>query len=65
MAQAYAFRAVERDYSDIGYYGRPITALSREELLTAFAELIDIYKELENNYKKSKEALGVVKFEAL
>jgi hypothetical protein len=27
-------------YSDIGYYGKPIDALSREELLEAFFELV-------------------------
>ena len=34
-----------KDYSLIGYYGRPITDLSRDELLEAFAELAELYKE--------------------
>ena len=63
MAQVFDSKAIERDYSDIGYYGRPITALSRKELLAAFSELVDIYKESEN--KRCKEVLRDVKFEAL
>ncbi len=63
MAQVFDSKAIERDYSDIGYYGRPITVLSRKELLVAFAELVDIYKESEN--KRCQEVLRDVKFEAL
>jgi hypothetical protein len=44
-----------KDYSTIGYYGRPITDLSRDELLVALAELVDI----------CKEVLGEKKFESL
>ena len=32
-----------KDYSTIGYYGKPITDLSRDELLAALAELAEIY----------------------
>ena len=54
-----------RDYSKIGYYGRPITDLSRDELLVAFAELVDIYAEIKRKNEKCKEVLGEKKFESL
>ena len=47
-----------RDYSEIGYYGRPITDLTREELLEAFAELVDLYQEYKRKNERLKEALG-------
>ncbi len=54
-----------KDYSTIGYYGRPITDLSRDELLNAFAELVDMYKEIKRKNEKCKEVLGEKKFESL
>ena len=54
-----------KDYSTIGYYGRPITDLSRDELLAAFAELVDMYKEIKRKNEKCKEVLGEKKFESL
>jgi len=49
----------------IGYYGRPITELSREELLAAIAELADIYNECKRKNEKCREILGKEKFESL
>jgi len=46
------------DFSKIGYYGRPITDLTREELLEAFAELVDLYQEYKRKNERLKEALG-------
>ena len=54
-----------KDYSTIGYYGRPITDLSRDELLAAFAELVDMYKEIKRKDEKCKEVLGEKKFDSL
>lgn len=53
------------NYDDIGYYGRPITELTHEELLAAFADLCKIYKECERKNKKCKEILGDKKFNSL
>ena len=58
-------KTTERDFSNIGYYGRPITDLNREELLCAFAELLDIYKECEYINNRCKEVLGDKKYEEL
>ena len=58
-------KSPKRDYSDIGYYGRPITALSREELLEAFAELVDIYNESKRKNERCKEELGANRFKLL
>ncbi len=38
--------------SEIGYYGRPITQLNRDELISALTELSKMYKECENKIKK-------------
>ena len=38
--------------SEIGYYGRPITQLNRDELISAVTELCKMYKECENKIKK-------------
>ena len=57
--------AVKRDYGEIGYYGRPITQLSRSELLAALGELVDMYKESKRKNEKCKELLGAEKFEEL
>ena len=54
-----------RNYSEIGYYGRPITELSRAELLAAVAELADMYNECKRKNEKCKEILGTEKFESL
>ena len=37
---------------EIGYYGRPISKLSREELIDALVELSKMYMELERKFKK-------------
>ena len=42
-----------KDYSAIGYYGRSIMDLSRDELLEAIAELAELYIE---NLKKTGNA---------
>jgi hypothetical protein len=52
-------------YSTIGYYGRPITDLSRNELLAALAELVDMCKEIKRKNEKCREVLGEKKFESL
>ena len=55
----------KEDFSKIGYYGRPITELSRDELLAAFAELSDMYSELKRKNNKCKQVLGKKMFESL
>ena len=42
------------DYSKIGYFGRPISDLDRDELLAAFAKLAELYTELAELYQESK-----------
>ncbi len=54
-----------KKFSKIGYYGRPITDLSREELLAAFAELVDLYNQSRRKINKCRKALGKEKFDAL
>jgi len=54
-----------RNFSEIGYYGRPITELSRAELLAAVAELADMYNESKRKNEKCKEILGAEKFNSL
>ena len=54
-----------RDYSEIAYYGRPLTKLTKKELLAAFAELVDIYTEVKIKNDKCKKLLGEKKFESL
>jgi len=54
-----------RNFSEIGYYGRPITELSRAELLAAVAELADMYNESKRKNEKCKEILGADKFDSL
>lgn len=53
------------DISRIGYFGRPIKDLSRDELLSAFAELVDTNKEVKRKNEKCKEILGEKRFESL
>ncbi len=54
-----------KNYSTIGYLGRPIADLSRDELLAAFAELAEMYKEIKRKNEKCKEVLGEKTFESL
>ena len=51
-------KATKRNYAEIGYYGRPITALSKEELLQAFAELVDLYNEHKRKNERLMKMLG-------
>ena len=53
------------DYSKIGYYGKPITELSRDELLAAVAELDELYKESQRKNKKYQDVLGKKKLDSL
>ena len=53
------------DYSKIGYYGKPINELGREELLAAFAELAELYNESQRKNRKCKEILGKENFDSL
>ncbi len=55
----------DRNCSEIGYYGRPVTELNREELLAAFAELAELYKKSQRKNKKCQEVLGADKFDSL
>ena len=48
------------DALEIGYYGKPIVSLTREELLEAFAEVAAIINECSVNDKKI-EALAFIK----
>jgi len=65
MACNEAKNTTTRDYSEIGYHGRPITELSKKELLAAFAELAELYKEGRRKNKKCQEVLGADKFDSL
>jgi hypothetical protein len=47
--------------SEIGYYGKPITALTREELLEAFAELAGLIHESVITDKKIEELILISK----
>ena len=58
-------RPVKRDYSKIGFYGRPITELSRDELLAAIAELAELYQESRRKNKRCREVLGPEKYGSL
>ena len=53
------------DYSKIGYFGRPITDLDRNELLAAIAELVDMYNQSKRQKDKCREILGREKFDSL
>jgi hypothetical protein len=52
-------------FDQIGYYGRPISELSREELLEAFAELALLLEACEDKDKKFREILGDKKYKTL
>ena len=58
-------KETKRNYSNIGYYGRPISELSRDELMAAFAELAELYQESQRKNKKCQEVLGKVRFDSL
>jgi len=58
-------KETKRNYFSIGYHGRPITELSREELLAAFAELAELYRESQRKNKKCKEVLGKGRYDPL
>jgi hypothetical protein len=47
--------------NEIGYYGKPITALTREELLEAFAELAGLIHECVITDKKIEELILINK----
>lgn len=47
--------------NEIGYYGKPITALTREELLEAFAELAGLIHECVITDKKIEELIFINK----
>jgi len=55
----------QTDFSLIGYYGRLITDLSREELLTAFAELADLYIYSKRMNDQCIKFLGKEKFKKI
>jgi hypothetical protein len=47
--------------NEIGYYGKPITTLTREELLEAFAELAGFIHECVITGKKIEELISINK----
>lgn len=49
------------DPEEIGYYGKPLTSLTKKELLEAFAELAGIIHECAVKDKKIEEFLYVKK----
>jgi hypothetical protein len=49
------------DPKDIGYYGKPITTLTRDELLEAFADLATIIYECSVKDKKLEEFIFIKK----
>lgn len=49
------------DYKEIGYYGKPIDSLTREELLEAFAELAGAIAECAVKGKKCEELIFIKK----
>ena len=65
MANASKENTPTKDNFGIGYFGRSIKDLSRDELLAAFAELVDMYKEVKRKNEKCKEILGEKSFESL
>jgi hypothetical protein len=50
------------DAKEIGYYGKPITTLTRDELLNAFVELAGIIHECAVKDKKFEEFIHVKKY---
>ncbi len=52
-------------YEEIGYYGKPINSLTREELLEAFAELAVIIYECSVKDKKFEEFIFIKKDESI
>ena len=55
----------KRNYSRIGFYGRPITELTRDELLAALGELAELYRESQRKNEKCREVIGQKKFDSL
>ena len=53
------------DPKEIGYYGKPITTLARDELLVAFAELAAIIYECSVKDKKFEEFAFIKKGESI
>jgi hypothetical protein len=44
---------------EIGYYGKPITALTRDELLKAFVELVEVLSEFSKENKNLEKYLFI------
>ena len=53
------------NHEEIGYYGKPINSLTREELLEAFAELAVIIYECSVKDKKLEEFIFIKKDESI
>ena len=53
------------NHEEIGYYGKPINSLTREELLEAFAELAVIIDECSVKDKKFEEFIFIKKDESI
>jgi len=47
------------DYKDIGFFGNPITSLTREKLLEAFSKLAAILYECSEKEKKLKDYIFI------
>ena len=47
------------DPEKIGYYGRPITKMTREELLNAFIDLVLVIQDCTKKDGKCKDVLNV------
>ena len=48
---------------EIGYYGKPISSLTRDELLKAFVELAEVLYEFSKKDKKMEDYLFIDKQE--
>jgi len=64
MAYDAAEKLTTIDYSSIGYYGRPITELSKGDLLAAINELADMYNEVKRKNEKCKEVSVRARFDS-
>ena len=65
MSKVKEKRNTKINFATIGYYGRPITNLDRDELLAAIAELVDMYNECKRKNDRCREILGKEKFDSL
>ena len=65
MSKVKEKRDAKNKLSTIGYYGRPITDLDRDELLAAIAELVDMYNECKRKNDRCRELLGKEKLDSL